>query len=352
MSEEQQVSESVASAEDSSAPTSPTSLWVALREAREARGLTVMDVAQHLKLTPRQIEAIEAGDMAQLPGPAFVKGFVRNYARFLNLDITPFTALTTLQREEPASGFEAMPLGSMPAPGGWKFSPLPALGIAAVLLGLAVAGWHYSWFEQRDEQYIAEWMAQSEAMLAGRSAPASELLQAAPEVIVAAGSEPTSAPQAASEPAVSAPLAMSAPAAVSAPVAMSTPAAASAAAAVPVKASAPVASPVPKASAPVAEKAPVAASQPAAQPAPKAAEGASRLLRFSFKGESWVEIRDGSGIVIFSRVNPAGSTQEVRGMPPIDLVVGNAAQVELNQDGKPVALKVATGSTVARMRLP
>ncbi|MFT3733964.1 MAG: DUF4115 domain-containing protein [Rhodocyclaceae bacterium] len=351
MSEEQQVSESVASAEESSAPTSPASLWVALREAREARGLSVMDVAQHLKLTPRQIEAIEAGDMAQLPGPAFVKGFARNYARFLNLDITPFTALTTMQREEPAS-FDAMPLGSMPGPGGWKFSPLPALGIAAVLLGLAVAGWHYSWFEQRDEQYIAEWMAQSDAMMAGQSGPASELLQAAPEVIVAAGSEPASAALAASEPVASAPLAASTPAVAPAPVASSAPAAASAAVAVPAKASAPMASPAPKASAPVAEKAPAAASQPVAQPAPRAADGASRLLRLSFKGESWVEIRDGSGIVIFSRVNPAGSTQEVRGMPPIDLVVGNAAQVELSQDGKSVPLKVATGSTVARMRLP
>ena len=53
--------------------------------ARCAR-LSVGDVAQTLKLGPRQVEALEDGDWQGLPGQTFVRGFVRNYARLLQLD--------------------------------------------------------------------------------------------------------------------------------------------------------------------------------------------------------------------------------------------------------------------------
>ena len=58
----------------------------ALRAAREAAGLSIDDVAQQLKLAPRQVQALEDDDYARLPGRTFVRGFVRNYARFVRLD--------------------------------------------------------------------------------------------------------------------------------------------------------------------------------------------------------------------------------------------------------------------------
>ena len=57
-----------------------------LRLAREARGLEVADIAQTLKLGPRQVEALEAGDWKGLPGNTFIRGFVRNYARLVQID--------------------------------------------------------------------------------------------------------------------------------------------------------------------------------------------------------------------------------------------------------------------------
>ena len=63
-----------------------------LRQAREARSLTVGDVAQALKLTLRQVEALEQECFERLPGPAFARGFLRNYARFLRLDPEPLIA--------------------------------------------------------------------------------------------------------------------------------------------------------------------------------------------------------------------------------------------------------------------
>ena len=57
-----------------------------LREAREQLGMSVNDVANRIKFAPRQIESLEADDYVRLPEAAFVRGFVRSYARLLELD--------------------------------------------------------------------------------------------------------------------------------------------------------------------------------------------------------------------------------------------------------------------------
>jgi cytoskeleton protein RodZ len=57
-----------------------------LRAAREVLGLSLDAVAQQLKLSVRQVRALEQGDYSALPGRTFVRGFVRNYARLLKLD--------------------------------------------------------------------------------------------------------------------------------------------------------------------------------------------------------------------------------------------------------------------------
>src|SRR5258706_15480936 len=67
----------------------PTSAGAQLRAYRENAQLTVDDVAHHLKLARRQVLAIENDDLDALPGPTFVRGFIRNYARLLRVDATP-----------------------------------------------------------------------------------------------------------------------------------------------------------------------------------------------------------------------------------------------------------------------
>lgn len=54
---------------------------------RQSMRMGVGDVAQRLKLSPRQIEALEAGDWASLPGHAFVRGALRGYGRLLGVDV-------------------------------------------------------------------------------------------------------------------------------------------------------------------------------------------------------------------------------------------------------------------------
>ncbi len=57
-----------------------------LRKAREGLGLSVHDIANRIKFSPRQVEALEANDFENLPRTTFLRGFVRSYARVLQLD--------------------------------------------------------------------------------------------------------------------------------------------------------------------------------------------------------------------------------------------------------------------------
>jgi len=59
----------------------------ALREAREAMGLTLDDVEQEIRIRSNYLEALENEDFDRLPGEVYVRGFLRNYARFLGVDL-------------------------------------------------------------------------------------------------------------------------------------------------------------------------------------------------------------------------------------------------------------------------
>ncbi len=56
-----------------------------LRNAREARGLDLRDAAQQTRISINYLKAIEDENFSKLPGEVFVKGFLKNYARFLRL---------------------------------------------------------------------------------------------------------------------------------------------------------------------------------------------------------------------------------------------------------------------------
>lgn len=63
-------------------------LGAELRHLREQKGLTIKEVADRLKLPTRQIEALENGLYDGLPEPVFIRGFLRSYGRFLDMDET------------------------------------------------------------------------------------------------------------------------------------------------------------------------------------------------------------------------------------------------------------------------
>jgi cytoskeleton protein RodZ len=119
-------------------------------------------------------------------------------------------------------------------------------------------------------------------------------------------------------------------------------------AATPAPAPAPALAPEP---APVAEQGakPAVEAQPAPQPA--AAPGAPKRIELVFDRESWVEIRDAEGRVLFSQLNPPGTRREVAGGGPFSLVIGNAAGVKVRFNDSDVDLKPFTRTDVARLTL-
>lgn len=75
-----------------------------LRETRIRRGLSIDEVSNRLLLEVSLIEAIEAEECERLPGSSFVKGYLRNYAKLLELDPEPLVAAyrQVCGNEEPA----------------------------------------------------------------------------------------------------------------------------------------------------------------------------------------------------------------------------------------------------------
>ena len=78
---------------------------------------------------------------------------------------------------------------------------------------------------------------------------------------------------------------------------------------------------------------------------------ATRSLILSFSEPSWVEVRDRTGQVVFSQLNPPGSRPEITGEPPFALVIGNASHVTLQYEGEAVDLSKRSKDDVARLTL-
>src|SRR5579862_1363689 len=57
-----------------------------LRQTREEYRLSLEDVAEVLRIKAIYLAALEAGDIAALPAPAYATGFIRAYGEYLGLD--------------------------------------------------------------------------------------------------------------------------------------------------------------------------------------------------------------------------------------------------------------------------
>lgn len=118
-----------------------------LRAAREARQMSLADVAQALKLGSRQVEALEAEDWASLPGNTMIRGFVRNYARLLNIDSDVLMrGLDAVQLQQTAKlEVSAGTSASLPQAIGRRVERRDYLAVFAglLLLGLSVLVYFY-----------------------------------------------------------------------------------------------------------------------------------------------------------------------------------------------------------------
>ena len=285
-------------------------IGVKLRAAREAKGWSPQDAGSRLRLMSRQIEAMEAEDFFRLGQPVFARGFVRNYAKLLGLNPDELLDQMTVVKVSRVQETESMPF--TPSQEFWK-SPWVLGVIAAVILAVAIPVSLYWWLTS-DE--------------IGQAAPA-----VAEKPVQPPPPPPAPMPEGEQPAASESPLPEQ-PAGTLGGVhgaAQATAPAVQQAATRPVEAAA---KPVPAASA-----------VPAAAPAPAAG------LRLQFDEISWVQVRDSSGQIVHSGLNPAGALVDVAGKAPFYLVVGNAEKVRVIYKGKAIDLKPFTSVNVARFTL-
>ncbi|MBI3525067.1 MAG: helix-turn-helix domain-containing protein [Betaproteobacteria bacterium] len=111
-----------------------------LREARETRGLSIADVANSIKFSTRQIETVERDDFDRLPGATFVRGFIRSYAKLLQLDIQPLLAMLDQEKPQTATVIQLpKDTGAALPQAGEQRSYLPYFALLLTLLALFVA---------------------------------------------------------------------------------------------------------------------------------------------------------------------------------------------------------------------
>lgn len=117
-----------------------------LRQARLDLRLAPEDVAQILHLSSKHITALEADDYQSLPGPTYIRGYLRGYAQLLGLTpekvVEAYNSLTI-----PAKPL--MPPQSAPPPqitSSDRLVKAASLGVAAVVLSLV-----YLWWQSNDQ---------------------------------------------------------------------------------------------------------------------------------------------------------------------------------------------------------
>jgi len=319
---------------ESSVPASVAaslSIGESLRRARQARDETVGEVANALKLTQRQVEAMENDRFELLPGAAFARGFLRNYARHLNLDLDAEIANVRFEGEETSNKLTpiANAAGVMPDSEGASRTFAFMKFCVIVLVLIFLLGWYFDWFK----------VAESEPARIDTPATAER-------------AETAVAPPPRVAPMTVAPVVSSQPGAVAAPVSPAD--SAMAENAVPVfRQAPPIISLLPEDGAeppaPASETSAAAAVTTESNIGTAATEVQSGQLVFTLRNSSWIQVRDRDGATLFSGTDTAGTTRKVQGTPPFSLVVGNAPDVTLEFNGRTIDMTANTHSGVARL---
>ena len=86
-----------------------------LKSEREKRGLSLRDVMEATKISRRNLNALEGGEVGLLPHPVYLKGYVRNYAHLVGLDAEPLVAVVE-QQSDGDSGYVPQTASAVAAP--------------------------------------------------------------------------------------------------------------------------------------------------------------------------------------------------------------------------------------------
>lgn len=308
-----------------------------LRQARENRGWSQAEVAHKLNLTVSSLSNLEAGAFDKLPGHTFARGYIRAYAKLLDMDQAALVQAFDQCTGTHAQGSDVHALGRIEEP--VRLSHNILRGVSLVLL-LAVVGGGYFWWQDQTRRHGKDLATIAMEHVEVESADGTTQIHPLDEPedqAVDASQQPQSTDLSLeqAQPDVEAPAPASEPAAAVAPAAPAAPA-------VPVAPAKPVV-PAPAPAPVVAPAAVVAAAEPAV--------AGSGKVHVQFNADCWTSVIDGNGKVLFSAIKRKGDSLDVSGKPPFAVRFGYAKGVQLSYNGQPVDLAPFTSGETARLKL-
>ncbi len=302
-----------------------------LRVARDQKGFSVEDVAVRLKVPARYITAIEQGDVAVLPEPMFVRGYVKAYARMVGIDAEELLASLAPVEVKAPKPLTSMEKSAGPTPGRRSGGRAPKFRAAARrrhwivggVLAIVAAGWA-AWLGYEDTMDIA-----GVRVVADTAAPGTPVAVAA--VPVGDGMMTVEIPL---------PVAATPDTSIATTGAPGT---------LPAAAAAAPPSVVPAVGLSESSgKAPAVATPPAVPPA-KPIVVPRKGLHIKFQATCWVEVRDVDNAVLHTGIASPDAELTIDGKPPLTLTLGDSSAAQVWYNGERMSLTRFTRAGVARI---
>jgi len=322
-----------------------------LRQAREKREWSQAEVARKLNLTVSSLNHVETGAFDKLPGHTFARGYIRAYAKLMDLDQAPLVEAFDQYTGTHAKGSEVHSLGRIEEP--VRLSHNILRGVSLLLL-VAVVGGSFIWWQDQGSlrgKDLAKIALEHVEVESADGTTQIHPLDEPEDQAVSVGQQGESAPlpleQAPAEPVAQASSEAAPAAAVPAPApvqpAQQVPAQTAAPAPAPVAPAAPAAQAAPVA--PAVSVPAIAAAEPAAVPA------GSAKVAIQFVADCWTQVSDGNGKVLFSAIKRKGDNLELTGKPPFAVRLGFARGAQVSYNGQPVDVAPFTSGETARLKL-
>lgn len=337
-----------------------------LRQARENRAWSQAEVARKLNLTVSSLNNLENGAFDKLPGHTFARGYIRAYAKLMDMDQAPLVEAFDQYTGTHAKGSEVHSLGRIEEP--VRLSHNILRGVSLLLLVVVVGGGFFWWQDQNSlrGKDLAKMALEHVEVESADGTTQIHPLDEPEDQAVTAGQQPEAAPlpleQAENAAATEAGSASETPAETPAPATTPAPAVPAVAPAEPAApaASTPPATPVapvataPAAAAPVAPATPVAPVATAAantQAAPAEIPAGSAKVQIQFTADCWTQVTDGNGKVLFSAIKRKGDSLDLSGKPPFAVRLGFARGAQVSYNGQAVDVAPFTSGETARLKL-
>ena len=304
------------------APAAAVSAGALLRQARQAQGVALEELAATLKVPVEKLQALEDEDWQRLPDVVFLRALAQTICRTLHLEAAPVLALLPQQKVTalaPQGGLNA-PMRERGVPSilatKTQHSPWPWVVLLLIVLG----GGGYL-----GVQWMApEWVRGVSTTVSAPSDPAGDSPLFSPAVpeegdgggmgnmgdVAQAGEVPTVQAAALMQPAL----------------------------------------PEEEGAQP-GFAAPAPAAEPAAAPAAQAAASVSPVLRITAKGATWVQVLDAQQRLLIEKILQDGEVFSTSAPKPLTVAVGKADLATVEVNGAPFDVQAVARSNVARFEV-